>query len=217
MKLMKNYLHHTKQPLFQTKEMFRMNTDTRLLGEFMKIKPNESVVDLGTNNGALLLYASNFKPKHLYGVEVLKPAADLATLNLVYNKLSNFTILNQSIDEVVLEKVDVVVTNPPYFPYQEDSNINANDYLKIARHEYLVDLDKWLEVTNKLLKNSGRLYMVHRASRLSEIMLLCNKYNLGIKTIQFIHHGKRESASGVLIEAIKGQSAKIDVLKSIEL
>ena len=38
--------------------MFRINSDTRYLGEFINIKKEESILDIGTNNGALLLYAN---------------------------------------------------------------------------------------------------------------------------------------------------------------
>ena len=49
-----DYLPDTNIYLKQRKDMFRVNTDTHLLGNFMLVKKNESVLDIGTNNGALL-------------------------------------------------------------------------------------------------------------------------------------------------------------------
>ena len=49
-----DYLPNTDIYLYQDKDMFRINSDTRYLGEFLNIKKEESILDIGTNNGALL-------------------------------------------------------------------------------------------------------------------------------------------------------------------
>lgn len=46
--------------IWQHPDHFRFNTDTALLAEFMEIRPQESVIDIGTNNGVLLVYADQF-------------------------------------------------------------------------------------------------------------------------------------------------------------
>ena len=53
-----DYLHGTDIYLHQRKDMFRINTDTALLAQFMDIRKDEIVLDIGTNNGALLLAAA---------------------------------------------------------------------------------------------------------------------------------------------------------------
>ena len=52
-----DYINGTDIYLYQHKKMFRINTDTALLAQFMKVKKGERVLDIGTNNGALLLAA----------------------------------------------------------------------------------------------------------------------------------------------------------------
>ena len=49
--------------LYQDDEMFCINTDTQVLGEFLNIYKQDVVLEIGTNTGALLLYASKFNPK----------------------------------------------------------------------------------------------------------------------------------------------------------
>ena len=52
-----DYLHnHPNFKVCQHKDMYHFNSDTCLLGDFIKINENENVLDIGTNNGALLLY-----------------------------------------------------------------------------------------------------------------------------------------------------------------
>ena len=55
--------NHEEIKIYQDDEMFCINTDTMVLGEFLDIKKKDIVLDIGTNTGALLLYASKFKPK----------------------------------------------------------------------------------------------------------------------------------------------------------
>ena len=38
---------------YQDSEHFRFNTDTKLLAQFVRLKKQERILDIGTNNGAL--------------------------------------------------------------------------------------------------------------------------------------------------------------------
>ena len=66
---------------------------------------------------------------------------------------------------------DIVTCNPPYFKYHKDSNINKNDYLTIARHEVTLKLEDVLNEAKRLLKDGGTLAMVHRAERLTDLLV----------------------------------------------
>ena len=50
---------HIDYKAVQHKDMYHFNTDTCLLGEFIKIKKDDKVLDVGTNNGALLVFIRN--------------------------------------------------------------------------------------------------------------------------------------------------------------
>ena len=59
-----DYLPYAKDiKIYQDDEIFRINTDTHLLGKFIDIHRKDVVLDIGTNTGALMLYASLFDPK----------------------------------------------------------------------------------------------------------------------------------------------------------
>ena len=75
MSITKDYLPaHPEITVYQDDEMFRINTDTMVLGNFMEILHKDVVLDMGTNNGGLLLYASLSKPKKLIGLEINEKA-----------------------------------------------------------------------------------------------------------------------------------------------
>ena len=93
-----DYLRYINYPIIQDDKMFKVNSDTVALGMFMDNLNNKTVLDLGTNNGALLLYAHYKKAKKLIGVDIFKEALDLAYEN-IKNYTDNFILINSKIQE----------------------------------------------------------------------------------------------------------------------
>ena len=75
--------------LYQDDEMFCINTDTQVLGEFLNIYKQDVVLEIGTNTGALLLYASKFNPKKMIGIDINEKALNLAKKNMELNNITN--------------------------------------------------------------------------------------------------------------------------------
>lgn len=190
-----------------------MNTDTALLGQFMKVKENESVLDIGTNNGALLLYASQYTTGRLIGVEVQKEACEMADMNLKAQNIADYVIIHGNVCEVDCEPVDVVVCNPPYFKVTNDQQLNVSAFKRIARHECYLTLEQLCASASRLLKEKGRFYLVHRAERLVDICTELRKNALEVKTLQLIRDIENEQAHGVLVEAVKQAGVHCTVLK----
>jgi len=205
--LMYNYLHGTEIYLYQRKDMFRVNSDTFLLGTFMNIKKDETVLDVGTNNGALLLYASRFTNK-LIGVDVLEEAIFLAQVNLEHNKIAGYQLINSRVQDLNIEPVDVIVCNPPYFTCGD--NMNFNKYLKVARHEVCLTLEELFDSINNLLKKTGRAYLVHRYTRIDDIVKVMNKRNLYLSRINKVYDTRIENYTSVLLE-ISFQESEVEV------
>ncbi|MBQ2471802.1 MAG: methyltransferase, partial [Acholeplasmatales bacterium] len=118
----KDYLpNHPEIELYQDDEMLRINTDTMVLGEFLNIYRNDTVLDMGTNQGALLLYANMFHPKKLIGLESNQRGCDLAIKNMELNHIDNAKIICGNIITYTSDPVDVIICNPPYFKTEEDN------------------------------------------------------------------------------------------------
>lgn len=195
-----DFLPGTDIYLYQRKDMFRMNTDTSLLGHFMKVKEEESVLDIGTNNAALLLYASRFTKGKLIGVDIQEEACMQANKNMQFNNIENYEIHCGNVLELDLPKVNVIVCNPPYF---KDCNQNVNEKKRIARHEVYLPLPELFKKVSSLLDDNGRFYMVHRASRFTDLVCLMRENHLEVKTVQFVYDESKEDAITVLVEAYK--------------
>ena len=211
-----DYIANTDTFVYQREDMFRINTDTSLLALFMQVKENEKVLDVGTNNGALLLHAAKNKPSLLYGIDIQEEACAMARYNVDMFEISNAQIECIDFKEFKGRNFDVIVCNPPYFKLA-NAHQKQDEKLAIARHEKYLELEILVQQVSKCLQNKGRFYLVHRADRLVDIMALCQKYEMRIKRLQIVYDGKDNEAKSILIEAIyKGNSLlKIEAPKYI--
>lgn len=206
-----DYIHGTDVYLYQRKDMFRTNTDTALLAHFMKIREGDHVLDIGTNNGALLMVASKMGASRLIGVEIQEEAVELAKYNLK-QQACDFEIIHGDVCQLKLPKVDVVVCNPPYFKVSVNSNINDSSALSTARHEQFLTLTQLALKMSEALNEKGRGYLVHRASRIAEIITVLMNERLQVRSLQFIYDEAKEEAVSVLLEVVKDGNAHCHVL-----
>lgn len=195
--------------------MFRMNSDTALLAAFMKIKRKERVLDIGTNNGALLAAAAVYKPSSLIGIEIQHEAAEVAKANMELLQLEQALIIEGDVKNLKMPKVDVVVCNPPYFVNHATSSKNESESLKIARHEIYLTLPTLAKKASEALDEKGRLYLVHRSDRLIDIVTCLRANRLETRIVQLVYDENKKEAISVLIEAVKDGKPNCHVLAPI--
>lgn len=194
--------------IIQNPNGFCFGIDAVLLSNFAKVKKNEKVVDLGTGTGVIpILLSGKTKASRIYGVEVQAEVADMARRSVRLNDLEDrIEIVEDNLKNVFnyIEKgkIDVVVTNPPYFS-SGDAIVNPTSYKAISRHELLCSLDDVVSASAGLLKHGGSLYMVHRPHRLVDILCSLRKYRIEPKEIRFVHPKRDKKPNIVLIKAVK--------------
>lgn len=206
--------------IIQRDEMFSFSLDSMLLADFIDPKGAKKIIDLGTGNAPIPLFLTLKTDALIYGIEIQEDVYDLAKRSVELNGFSKqITILNRDLKNVYQEvganQFDIVCSNPPYFKFQDDSLINKNDYLTIARHEVKATLNDIVCEAKKLLIDGGRFYMVHRVSRISEIFRCLEDNHFGIKKIKMIHPKVNGEAMMFLVEARKNKVSDIKVLKPI--
>lgn len=198
---------------------FRFSIDAVVLANFATIKKKDKVIDLGTGNGIISLLIAS-KAEHITAVEIQPEMVDLAKRNVILNGLSDKIEVIEADLRLSKEffpsgQYDVVITNPPY-RVLGSGRLNPNDLKALARHEINCTLDDVLKASFYLLKNKGRLAIVHRPNRLVELMIGCRQYKLEPKKLQFVHVEKGE-ASLVLVEAVKNGKPDLKVLSPITI
>lgn len=210
-----DYFIDPQRKVFQDPEHFCFNTDTRLLAQFSHIKKGETVLDIGTNNGVLLVYASQFGPKKLIGVEVLEHSYELACFNAGQFIKQECEIIHAPIQDVSIDPVDVILSNPPFFEVRElhpDTKITKR---ALGRFEINCTLEELISSAARLLKSNGRFYFVHRPDRIFEIFLMLGKYKFSVKRIQVAYDARSRGAKSLLVEAIKDGHTKTRIEDSV--
>ena len=71
----------------------------------------EAVVDVGTGSGILGITAAKLGAREVLAVDLDPVAVDSARINLAYNHLSNMTVKQGNLLDVVSEPADVVIAN----------------------------------------------------------------------------------------------------------
>lgn len=213
-------LHRNGYKIIQDKGRFCFGMDAVLLSGFARVKPGEKVLDLGTGTGIIpILLEAKTDGEHFTGLEIQPESADMASRSVAYNDLQD------KIDIVVgdikdasqrfgASSFDVITTNPPYMIGQHGIK-NDQDAKAIARHEILCDLDDILRESAKMLKPSGRFYMVHRPFRLAEIFSKMIEYRIEPKRMQLVYPFVDKEPNMVLIEGLRGGKSRITVEKPL--
>ena len=202
-----NYLlAHNDLKIIQRKDMFNFSLDTVLLSQFCTInKDVRNIIDFGTNNAAIPLLLSKRTNKPITGIEIQKEAVELAIKNIEMNNLTEqISIIHGDIKEVVkdLPKAQLIVCNPPFFKVDENSNLNENEYLTIARHEIKIDLEGIISSAAYLLDNKGRFAIVHRPDRMIDILNIMQKYDIEPKRIRFVYPKMNKDSHVLLVEGM---------------
>ena len=190
--------------LIQKKDGFKFGVDAVLLSDFVDVKKKHKVIDLCTGTGIIpfLLYGK-YNPNNIKGIEIQEDMVEMANRSVKLNEINNIEFLHSDLKDIkflkTLEKADVVTVNPPY-KLSNAGIVNPSDKLSIARHEILCNLENVIEASRVLLKDNGRLFMVHRPERLADIITLMKKYKIEPKRIRMVHPNKNKAPNIVLVE-----------------
>ena len=139
---------------------YKFSTDSVLLANFGKAKPNDIYVDLCSGSGVVaILFSCKNKIKKSYAVEIQPRLADMAQRSVEENGLENkITVLNEDLSEVHktlgYESVDVITVNPPY---NVAGDVSETTEIAIATHEIKTNLEKIVLSSSKLLKYGGHI------------------------------------------------------------
>ncbi len=186
---------------------FRFGTDAVLLQNFAELKKNAKAIDLGTGTGILpILLCARNESVSFDAVEIQADCADMARRSVVLNRMEDRIHIYEMDLKDAPERLgggyDAVLCNPPYGKKGSVLH-NPNDALAIARHEILTDLETVLGTAGRLLKTGGRLFMVHQADRLPEIIRLAARESLTLKRLRLVFPAPGKFAQLVLMDFLK--------------
>lgn len=190
--------------------------DSVLLADFVCPRPGDLVIDLGCGSGVIALLLAVKQPDcRLTGLELMEAMVDLARRNVALNNLgSRMDIVHGDIAEATellgRAVADLIVVNPPY--YKPGEGRECADLLRAAaRSERFCPLPVLLAQAAALLKPLGRCALVHRAERLSELIVEGEKAGLHAEALRLVQPRAAVAPNLLLLEYRKASQGKLRI------
>lgn len=200
--------------IIQSSEVFSFSLDAVLLARFAGVPPRGRVLDLCTGNGVIPLLLTTRTDASIDGIEIQPRLADMARRSVLLNGLNDkINIIENDLREWKPEGelYDAVTVNPPYLPLQS-GDYKENHHQAMARHEIGCKLEDVISACARSVRIGGRVSMVHRPSRLVDIIDLMRRYRLEPKRIRFVHPRRGAEANMVLIEGTRDGKPEVRLL-----
>lgn len=202
--------------IIQSRDVFSFSLDAVLLSRFANVPMQGRIADFCTGNGVIALLLTDKTKAQIDAVEIQPRLAEMARRNVKMNRLEEqINIIEADLKEYAIEAGNgiyhAITVNPPYMK-SDTGNTNDNEHYRIARHEVYCNVEDIAKACQKLLRPGGKLFMVHRPSRLNDIMESLRKWKIEPKKLQFIHPYEDGEANMVLIEATRDGKPDLRVL-----
>ncbi len=192
------WLIEPKTGIFQDPELGCFTEDPIALVHFAGIGPKDAVLDLGTGNGVMCLYAEARSGGTYTGVDTDAAQIALARRSAERNgqKIRFLTLSVENAPDVLGHgSFTHVLMNPPYFTSGDAGKHAA------ARHAKERQLNGWCRAAFLLLKNGGAFSLCYPADRLAALFRALDENRFAPKRMQLIMSGQR--ARLALVEAKK--------------
>lgn len=205
--------------IYQRNDGFKFGIDAVLLSDFAKSCTGR-VMDLCTGTGIVpLLLAAKSKAEQIDAVEIQPEMAVMAQRSVDYNKLN---------DKIHIQCADLkeagtvfgkgryhcVTVNPPYMK-TGSGFVNAGDSRTISRHEVCCTLDDVIRVAAELMIPFGKLFIVHRPSRLADLFSVMRKYKIEPKLMRLVAPRAGKEPNLVLVQGVKNAKSDLKLLPQL--
>lgn len=146
--------------IIQDRCAMKISTDAVLLGALANAKSPGKILDIGTGTGVIaLMLAQRFPQANVSAIEMDEDAAIQAGENFKESKFSErLELIHARLQEFSdVEKYDLIVSNPPFFPdhlKSQDSKRNK------ALHTDELSFEDLIEKVKTLLSDEGSFWVI---------------------------------------------------------
>lgn len=189
---------------------FSFNTDSLLLASFSMPATGERCAELGTGCGVVpILWCLRARPGKVWASELQPEACSMARRSVSYNGMEErISVVEGDLRRLagsgaVPAGLDLVACNPPYGKNGAGLK-NADERLKIARHEVACGFSDVAAAASALLRWGGRFCCCMRPDRLCDTLFLLRNAGLEPKRLRFVQQRKRKAPFLFLLRAVRG-------------
>ena len=210
--------------LIQNPDQFCYGVDAVILADFAwRFCPKfEQGVDLGTGTGVIPFILSHKNPHaRLTGIEIQAESVKLARRSCLLNGLEERVAFLHEDVKLLEERrpelagsVQTVTCNPPYVA-RGGGIPNEGAAKFIARHETTATLADFIKTAAWLLSERGHFFLVHRPSRLVDILFYCRSYGLEPKDLRLVASRKGELPNILLLHCVAGGGSQLRLMEEL--
>ena len=143
--------------------VFRPRSDSWMLADAAReqLRPGASVLDLCTGSGAVAVAAALAGAERVTAVDLSRRAVATARVNALLNGTGLQAVRGSLFEPLGDERFDLIVSNPPYVPAEDDSPPRGRARAWDAGHDGRELLDPLLARAPAHLSPGGALLVVH--------------------------------------------------------
>ena len=212
-----------KISIIQLKKGFRYGFDAVFLASFVngylkKLKKKKILLaDVGSGVGTISLIIAYQNDKiNITAIENNNTYLEIANENIVRNNFQKKINLMQgdifNIDNDLMNRFDIVVTNPPF--YDRKQKKSENELENYATR--IINYESWIENSVKLLKDKGIIFLIIPTQLLEKSLKF-----LGTKTGSFkifpIWPNQKKSSKRLILLAKKGGASPTELMSGMRL
>jgi tRNA1Val (adenine37-N6)-methyltransferase len=193
--------YHGRIRVLQRKKGYRFSVDAPLLADFIRTRPEDEVLEIGTGSGIIALLLSVRPFRRITALEIQAGLADLARRNIELNGRGERIEVVEG-DLRTFEpgrKFDLIFSNPPYIR-KATGFLSLSAEKSAAKHELHGDIRELLNKTAEWLAANGRACFVYPEKRRADFLSAAGESGLSVRRLRSVHPRAGESPNLFMAE-----------------
>ncbi len=212
-----------KVSIIQFKKGFRYGFEAVFLAAFVngflkKFKKKKiSLADVGSGVGAIsLIIAYKNNKINITAIENNDNYLKIANENIISNNFQKkINAIKEDIFNInsqLINSFDIVVTNPPFYEYQQKKTEN-----ELKNHaKRIINYESWIDNSLKLLKHKGIIFLIIPTGLLEKTLISLDKKTGSLKIFP-IWPNQEKSSKRLILFAKKGGSGTTELMSGVRL
>lgn len=158
--------------------------ETEELVNWILEDPKNKVLDIGTGSGCIAISIAKKSNANVLGLDISKDALNLAKTNAKINDVSVEFFQANILELNKVEKVDVIVSNPPYVLESDKQTMDSNvldfephNALFVEDENPLIFYNKIIKIAKKSLNKNGFIFFEIHELKANDIIDLLTDNN----------------------------------------